>query len=248
MVLYRYIKAPPTRIHTTRRPMTLSLFFITSGVLILLWVTWPIVSFTVLREGLLQKVISPIEDQAHADSSTVLSPVVLTAVSGQTNVTELDYTNANMWFPTAPQRRVVTPVNSYKLSIPKLKIIDATVIIAGDDLKKSLIHYGGTALPGEYGNSVIFGHSTLPQFFSPTNYTSIFSTVPTLKVGDEIRIAYDGITYRYLIYEMTVTDPGDLSALAQRFDDSYITLITCVPPGTYWKRLDVHAKLSRLSS
>lgn len=159
-----------------------------------------------------------------------------------------DLTNPNAWFPTSPQKRVVTPVNTYTLSIPKLKIQDALVTIAGDDLAVSLVHYGGTALPGEYGNTVVFGHSTLVQLYNPKNYKTIFSLLPTLKAGDEIDVTYDGISYKYVVYDMTVTDPSDLSALAQRFDDSYLTLITCVPPGTYWQRLHVFAKLVRPSS
>lgn len=157
-----------------------------------------------------------------------------------------DFSNANAWFPTAPQKKVVTPVNTYLLSIPKLKISGAEVTIAGDDLNKSLVHYGGTGLPGEYGNTVIFGHSTLPQFYNPKNYMTIFSLLPTLKVGDEIDITYDGISYVYKVFDLTVSNPTDLSALEQTFDDSYVTLITCVPPGTFWQRLHVKAKLERM--
>ena len=100
--------------------------------------------------------------------------------------------------------------------------------------------------PGQYGTAVVFGHSTLPQFYSPTNYKAIFSLLPTLKAGDEILITYDGVQYRYVIYDMEVLEPTDLSVLEQQFDDSYLTLVTCVPPGTTWQRLDVKAKLSSL--
>jgi len=148
--------------------------------------------------------------------------------------------------PQVPKKKVSTKVNTYTVSIPKLKIENALTIIGGDDLNEGLVHYGGTGLPGEFGTAVIFGHSTLPQFFSPTNYKTIFSLLPTLEVGDEVNITYDGVAYRYVIYEMVVTDPNDLSVLEQRFDDSYITLVTCVPPGTYWKRLNVKAKLATL--
>jgi sortase A len=67
-----------------------------------------------------------------------------------------------------------------------------------------------------------------------------------MKVGDEVFVTYDGVEYVYTIHEMVVVDPTDLSALEQRFDDSYLTLVTCVPPGTYWKRLNVKAKLNTL--
>ncbi len=136
-----------------------------------------------------------------------------------------------------------TEVNTYTITIQKLRISDALVSIAGDDLATSLIHYGGTGLPGQYGTAVVFGHSALPQFYQPTNYKAIFSLLPTLKIGDEIIVTYDGVQYRYSVYEMTVLEPNDLSTLEQRFDDSYMTLVTCVPPGTLWKRLNVKAKL-----
>lgn len=243
MPLYQYIKAKP-RQPKKRLPRMVSFLLMSLGGGILVWVLWPIVSFLLVSESLFTAVIGPIPDaKSSVQSSGPLAPVVLAAVDTNNTV---DYTNANVWFPTAPQKKVVTPVNSYTLSIPKFKIKNATVVIAGDDLSKSLIHYGGTGLPGEYGTAVVFGHSTLPQFFSPTSYKTIFSLLPTLTIGDEIFVTYDGVQYRYVIFEMVVTDPTDLSPLEQRFDDSYLTLITCVPPGTYWKRLNVRARLERI--
>ena len=243
MPLYQYIKAKP-REPKKRLPRMVSFVLMSLGGGILVWALWPIVSFLLVSESLFTAVIGPVPDARSAvQSSGPLAPVVLAAADTSGAV---EFTNANAWFPTAPQKKVVTPVNSYTLSIPKFNIKNATVIIAGDDLLKSLIHYGGTGLPGEYGTAVVFGHSTLPQFFSPTNYKTIFSLLPTLTIGDEIFVTYDGVQYRYVIFEMVVTDPTDLSSLEQRFDDSYLTLITCVPPGTYWKRLNVRAKLERI--
>ena len=156
-------------------------------------------------------------------------------------------TNVNTWFPTKPQKKVSTAVNSCTLSIPSLGIDNATVIIAGDDLGKSLVHYGGTGVPGEYGNTVIFGHSTLPQFFRGTkDYKTIFATLPTIKPGAEIQVTYDSVSYTYVVYDKVVLEPTDLTGLEQRFDDSYLTLVTCVPPGTYLYRLNVRARLKNV--
>lgn len=245
MPMYQYIKAIPRR--RRMRAATISWLFMASGLFIILWTIWPIVSFLTLKQHLLGNTISPVSERSAAKASDRLL-IPLAAGSAESGVLgdSLDYTNPNVWFPTKPQKKIVAPVNSYQLSIPKLGIANATVVIAGDDLKQNLIHYGGTALPGEYGNSVIFGHSTLPQFFSPKNYTSIFSTLPTLEEGDEIFVTYDHITYRYEVYDMVVVKPTDLSPLEQRFDDTYLTLVTCVPPGTYWQRLNVKAKLAQI--
>lgn len=232
--MYRYVKALPRR--PRPRPVVLSYALITTGTLILLWTVWPVVSFMVFEQQLLVKTVSPLGEIVA--SRTIPAPAALASSS--------DFTNPNLWFPTRPQKKVVAPVNSYTLSIPRLGIEGATTIIAGDDLAKGLIHYGGTALPGEYGNTVIFGHSTLPQFFKGSrDYKSIFSTLPSIKDGDDIFITYDGVTYRYTVYEKVVVEPTDLSSLEQRFDDSYVTLVTCVPPGTYLMRLNVKARLVR---
>ncbi len=238
-MMHRYIKAVPRQPRS--RSAGISYALMSTGFLIVAWTLWPILSFGVIRGALSGDTLSPL---AEGRGGGGLPAAVLAAVDS--SEASLDYTNPNVWFPTSPQKKVVTRVNSYSLTIPKLKIRDATVIIAGDDLSKSIIHYGGTAEPGEYGTAVLFGHSTLPQFFSPTNYKSIFSTLPTLKVEDEIFVTYDTITYRYVVEEMNVTKPTDLSPLEQKFDNSYLTLITCVPPGTYWERLNVKAKLARL--
>lgn len=244
MPLYQYVKSPPTNTLSVSlrkgRSVVLSFFLMSVGVGILIWVTWPIVSFTLLTAPFISATVSPVARDAPPG---VLAPLVLAAATSENGA---DYTNPNLWFPTLPQKQVVSPVNSYTLSIPKLKVNNATVIIAGDDLSKSLIHYGGTGLPGEYGTTVIFGHSVLPQFFDPTNYKTIFSTMPTITIGDAVSVTYDGITYRYRVFDMTVTEPNDLSALEQKFDTSYLTLVTCVPPGTYWKRLNVKARLVKV--
>jgi sortase A len=248
MALYQYVKAPPSVYRIPRKTIPFFSYVLMGlGGGILLWVMWPIVSFAATSDGLFSKIVTPISD-AQKTMATPLSSVAY-ATSGVDSLVSsdsVDYANANMWYPSVPQKHAAPQVNTYSLSIPKLKIQKALVTIAGDDLGASLVHYGGTGLPGQYGNAVVFGHSTLPQFYSPTNYKAIFSLVPTLKIGDEIMITYDGVDYRYVVYEMVVLEPNDLSALEQHFDDSYLTLVTCVPPGTYWKRLNVRAKLSTI--
>lgn len=236
MPLYRYVKAAPV-VHRPRRRVsrTLSFSFMGLGAAILIWVMWPILSFS-LMSGNLAPIVTPV-----VDANTASYVAYAAGASGGSDPSS----NPNAWFPTSPQKRVVTPVNTYTISIPKLHIANALVTVAGDDLDTSLVHYGGTALPGEYGTTVIFGHSTLVQLYNPKDYKAIFSLLPTLKIGDEIDVTYDSVAYQYKVFDMTVSDPTDLSALEQTFDDSYLTLITCVPPGTIWQRYHVKARLVR---
>lgn len=238
MALYQYIKSYPKK--PIRRQAISAYALITMGCITLLWVLWPIASFYLITEKLFVKTISPISEKSMVLAS---STALATDINPQNAPGQVDYADPNVWFPTRPQKKVNTHVMAYTLTIDKLKIFNATALIASDDLSKSLVHYGGTALPGTYGVGVIFGHSILPQFYDPKNYKSIFSLLPTLKIGDPIIITYDGIQYTYIVYDMEVTEPDDLSVLEQRYDDSYMTLVTCVPPGTYFKRLHVKTKL-----
>lgn len=233
MAMYRYVKAVPKK--PMPRPVFVSYVLMSLGVAIIMWTVWPIVSFFVYDQMVYVKTVSPVDDE-----SSWVVPIAYADEGG-------NKTDPNTWFPTQPQKRVVAPVNSYTLSIPTLNIKDATVVISGDDLSKSLIHYGGTGLPGEYGNTVIFGHSTLPTLFNGTkNYKAIFATLPSIKDGADIFITYDGVQYHYRTFDKVVIEPNDLSPLEQRFNDSYLTLVTCVPPGTYLYRLNVKAKLVRI--
>ena len=241
MALYRYVKA--VKLRPVKRSFVVSFVLMGVGGLLVLWVAWPIISFSLFSEGFLSKTVSPVADASVlVKAPQVFSPVAFAADAGGV----VDYTNANVWFPTSPQKKVVALVNSYTISIPSLRIKNAQVQIGGDDLSKSLIHYGGTSLPGEFGNTVIFGHSSLPQLFNPNNYKTIFSELPSMKTGDTFSIYYDGISYTYSVFDLVVVDPTDLSVLEQKYDDSYVTLVTCVPPGTYWKRLNVHARLKKV--
>lgn len=217
-----------------RATRTLSLGMVGVGLLFLFNAAWPIISYEMFTSSQFQRrdLISPI-----IDSGRVLGA----SIQG----TGGDSTDPNSWFEGQPNLpSVSSKVRYYNISIPKAGIKNAVVEISGEDLKQNLIQYKGTALPGQEGNAVIFGHSALPQFYSPSNYLTIFTKLPKLKKGDEINVDYDGIKYKYLIEEMFEVEPTDIEVLAQRYDDSYLTLITCVPPGTLLRRLVVRARIS----
>jgi sortase A len=167
------------------------------------------------------------------------------ATAGVVSLTS-DFTDARNWYPgLLPE--AAHRVESYLISIPRLKITDAKVSTQDYDLDRHLVQYLGTSIPGEKGTAVIFGHSTLPHLFNPKNYRTIFATAHNLKIGDEIFANVGGIIYKYKIFSITITDPEDTSILSQSFDNSYITLVTCTPPGTIWKRLVIRASLESVN-
>jgi sortase A len=158
--------------------------------------------------------------------------------------------NAQNWFPTYnTTATTVQPVtakprpSSYFLTIPKLGVTNAVVSTSDMDLSQHLVDYPGTAIPPEKGNAVDFGHSTLTWLFNPSNYKTILATAYKLTVGDEFIVTVDDQQYTYDIYNITVVNPDDTSVFAQNYDDSYLTLITCTPPGTTFQRLVIKSRL-----
>lgn len=250
MTLYVYKKKPVRRSFLGRLSF-LPLIFISLGLSLIVWVAYPIVSFQLFFSPKLSSLIRPIPDEVVVQAMENEGKVGVKDFPGvgsreETSSSEIDLTKASNWFPQKPPEMTYSEKREYTLSIPKLGIKNARVVIGGEDLGKSLVHYGGTALPGDWGNTVIFGHSVLPQFFNPQNYKTIFSTLPALEKKDKILVDFDGITYFYEVYELKVVSPDDVSVLEQRYDTSYLSLVTCVPPGTYWKRLVVKARLRRI--
>lgn len=252
-MIYRYVKAPPG--YTLEKPLTLGLYFrkavsaflLTVGIAAFTSVTYPILYYQIKLAPRLVTVrpVAPVPNSEVPDNPIKTAQAAEPRFVPEMINTTLDYTDADNWFPQAQAAAPAaqTPDMSYNLSIPKLAIDGANVVTTQSDLKKSLIHYPGTALPGDLGNTVVFGHSVLPQFFSPTNYVSIFSTLHTLEAGDEVVLNADGVIYRYRITDMYEVMPDNLTPLAQNYSGRYLTLITCTPPGTYLRRLIVKAEL-----
>ena len=217
---------------------TISYITLGMGVLLLFWSFYPVVSFELYSRFILKNgVESPVrEAQSVLGSSDAFSSNLK------------DFTQAHLWFPgkQAEDQKMVTGVQEYFLTIPKLNITKARVVVGGDDLTKSLIHYVPRSMPGEFGNVSIFGHSTLPQLYNEKDYKTIFTYLPSLQKGDSILIDVGDLKYEYEVYDMFVVNPDKISVLDQQYDAAYLTLVTCVPPGTFWKRLVVKARLLRL--
>lgn len=210
-----------------------------------------------------EELISAIPQDKQLDST----PIVISQIVTQSEATRaakpstpkiidinLDYTNLANWFPGSGSMTQLGEVQVsedivYQLDIPSLDITNAKVVQGGTDLNKSLIAFPGTALPGQYGAPVIFGHSVLRQFYNPSEknsrrYTSIFSTIMTLKKGDEIFITHDGVRYTYVVQEKTEVKPTDVYILNQKYDAKRLKIVTCTPEGTYLRRGVVTAELA----
>lgn len=244
----------------------LPLLFITFGLYLVSSAVFPIISY--YFQGTLSQtaqLISPIPSEDVMD----VTPIVITQARAQENEKvagntlkhspkiidiDLDYTNLSNWFDPATlsdlhfEKPAGEEASTFRLDIPKLKIENATVEIGGTNLDKNLIAYPGTAKPGEFGAPVVFGHSVLRQFYNPSEknprrYNSIFSTIMTLKTGDEIFVTYDNVKYTYVVQEKNEVKPTDVYILEQKYDSQKLKLVTCTPEGTYLRRGVVTAQL-----
>lgn len=242
MSSYYYRKAKRRDIRKILRVVSILISLI--GIFALFYVFFPLLSWQMYFAPTFasQQVAIPIPQSTRVTNST-LEDLVSQASSALKGI---DYTNAQNWFPTHKAKNQTIAIPSYLLSIPKLGIKNATVSTVDYDLSAHLVHYNGTALPPYNGNAVIFGHSTLPQLFNPNDYKTIFATLFTLEVGDEILVSISQISYRYKVTRITIVDPSDTSPLMQQYDDAYLTLVTCTPPGTTWKRLIVKTRLEKI--
>lgn len=253
MPFYAYLKAPQKGkfffkmkifLKALKRKLTPLFFFL--GLFLVFLAVYPLFSYRfLLLQKAREKLKAPIPELSIAEAQGLINPMVA-GVFTQKKLSkeEVDYTLINNWFPTAslpPLKK--SKITHYNLSIPVLKIENAVVEIGGLEVKDTLIHYPGTALPGEFGNVIIFGHSILPIFYNPKDYKAIFSLIPTLKKGDTIHLYYDGVEYVYEVFDYLEVFPEEINVLEQHFDQKTLSLVTCVPPGTYKKRGIVRARL-----
>lgn len=124
-----------------------------------------------------------------------------------------------------------------RLEIPALNVI-AELYYPGNtwDLNRGfgngVGHMPQTAIPGETGNAVFFGHSSGT---GSSYYETIFSTLHRLETGDLIYIDTKNAIYEYNVEYKKIVGSNDYSILTQG-ENKQLTLVTCWPIGTDWQR------------
>ncbi len=137
----------------------------------------------------------------------------------------------------------------FYISIPKLNIENALVETNSQELSPEnfLGHYPNTALPGENGNTLIYGHSVLAFFYNPKNYKTIFATLDRLVTGDEINVNYNNKEIKYIVQKTEIKKPNEINPIDTvnplYLNKPTLTLLTCWPGGLKTNRLLVTAEL-----
>lgn len=108
-------------------------------------------------------------------------------------------------------------------------------------LTKGVAQARGTAMPNEIGNMFLFSHSSA-NLLEAARYNSVFYLLSKLKKDDEIFIFYRGTKYVYKVSDTKLVDAKDVSYLSPKSEVKTLTLMTCWPAGTTYKRLLVIAQ------
>ncbi|MBN2087759.1 sortase [Candidatus Peregrinibacteria bacterium] len=110
-----------------------------------------------------------------------------------------------------------------------------------DGLREGVVHYPGTAKPGQYGNVFMTGHSSYYPW-DPGQFKDVFALLGQLEPNDEFIVYYNQVRHKYRIYEKLEVMPDNVEVLEQPKDKKIATLMTCTPVGTALRRLIIKAE------
>lgn len=124
------------------------------------------------------------------------------------------------------------------LGIIKIDRIDLKAPIAEgaqlDILKYAIGHISSTSKLNTIGNSVVAGHRS-------HSFGIYFNRLDEMKIGDEIVVETSEEKVTYVVYEILIVEPDDVSVLRSSSKYRVITLVTCDPVYNPTHRLIVHA-------
>jgi sortase A len=157
---------------------------------------------------------------------------------------------------TSDPKPVITPVDhGFGIVIPKIGA-NAPVIPEVDpyneevyqvQLTRGVAHARSSSYPGKGGNIFLFAHSAT-DFTVASRYNAIFYLLSKLNPSDTVYLFFNGTRYQYTVQERKVVDESDIEYI-QNIDSNdstaeTLTLMTCWPAGTTFKRLLIIAERS----
>lgn len=136
------------------------------------------------------------------------------------------------------------------IEIPKIKIQAPIIFLKqGNEkdfaqaLKKGVLYYPDSALPGEKGIITILGHSA-PTGWPKINYDWVFTDLNKLETGNIIYIYFNNHQYNYRVKNRFFLKKGEeIPSINLTNFKSVLVLLSCWPPGENQKRIAVEAVL-----
>lgn len=146
------------------------------------------------------------------------------------------------------QAKIITPntliISSLDISVPVQYVDQKSEAAFQTALQNGVVHYPGTALPGQTGNVYIFGHSS-DFIFSKGHYKTVFALLPNIQNGAAIILSDNqGTAYEYIVQKSFVTAANDISVINPPSNGKkLLTLQTSYPVGTALRRYIAVAEL-----
>ena len=111
-------------------------------------------------------------------------------------------------------------------------------------LAGGIVHYPGTAGPGEQGTCYLFGHSS-DYPWAAGKYKAVFALLPSIKTGQQVILfGQDGKPYIYTVTGTKVVAANEIQYVQQKdLSKKQLILQTSYPLGTAAKRFLVFGEL-----
>jgi len=220
---------------------------------------WLLVSPSIEKQAALDRqndLLSELETPLITDSPKMkvdkVIPCYVPAASPEPEVTDATATETPASKPTptavpspdpAPTPPFIPPQDPFEaigtMEIEKISLkLPVVYGITKEQLKIAPGLIPQTVPIGAIGNAVIAGHRNY-------DYGSMFNRLDEVEVDDMILYTpKGGETMRFVVFEVSVIEPGDQTAFIQPQDESIITLYTCTPVRKATHRLIVRARLT----
>lgn len=190
--------------------------------------------------------------------SILLLPSVLVMIRQEVSYATMPETK-KLRVPEASGEAVLKPVDPFfSIVIPKIDA-NARIISNVDPFTESeyqlqlttgIAHARGTVYPGDPGNMFLFAHSA-GTAREASQYNAVFYLIGKLEENDPIYVFYQGRRYTYRVTGSQLVDEDqveylDAAVTSDGTDGTgkTLTLMTCWPAGTTFRRLLVTAELN----
>lgn len=241
----------------------ISIFLATIGGVILLSQGLPLISsyiqgeYQIFKQNLIKDPLPESYKQYIQDEFAYYDPGKSYFANLSESADSLEFQGLFTYDPTTKSRKEIIVNREYNknmyINIPQIGIEDIRItanVESSDEkiydqyLKYGLAHFKGTPLPGDGGNSFIYGHSAILTFFNKhANLPeTIFTKLEDIDIGDTVLISKDSSELKYIVRNKRIVDPSDFSILKTQGDKETVTLMTCWPLGVGTKRLVVVAE------
>ncbi len=181
---------------------------------------------------------SQVIEQADVNQNGNLSRTISNSIPPEPPRPPLETSDADfLWIP---ERDVTAPI---------IYVDEANEDVFQDALTRGVVHYPGTALPGEPGNPYIFGHSS-DYMWKAGDFKQVLKAIIDIPLETKIRITNsEGGLFIYRVIETKIVGPKEVSVLDQfNYERTMLTLQTSWPLGTALKRYIVIAELDEAAT